>query len=50
MRFIVRHITGKVRWIILMCFLCHELYLQNFGKDKAYISNMQEMIEMEVKV
>ena len=37
MSFIVRHITGKVRWIILMCFLC-------FGKDKAYISNMQEML------
>ena len=39
MSFIVRHITGKVRWIILM-----KLYLQNFGKDKAYISNMQEML------
>jgi len=21
-----------------------KLYLQNFGKDKAYISNMQEML------
>ena len=44
MSFIVRHITGKVRWIILMCFLFHETLFQNFGKDKAYISNMQEMV------
>jgi len=30
MSFIVRHITGKVRWIILMCFLCHETLSSKF--------------------
>lgn len=44
MSFIVRHITGKVRWISLCAFCVMKLYLQNFGKDKAYISNMQEML------
>ena len=44
MSFIVRHITGIELRIILMCLVCHLLSLQNFGKDKAYISNMQEML------
>ena len=37
MSFIVRHITGKVRWIILMCLVCHLLSLQNFGKGMDYV-------------
>ena len=34
----------KYAGLSLCAFCFMKLYLQNFGKDKAYISNMQEML------